>query len=503
MSSFWVLVIVSLRLNKFVIFSFKEINMIKWAWYWKLLKQWFFTLLISCFIFLGNSFASAKVQLIWLDPSPSQYDSNYNLTFLKGWWLITSYLWQSKWFIAFDNTSFFWWTPNWKPYFYDTDSIQWFFGEYWSCDPITWLNYTPTNCSSVPIEWDYVDLFKWFFNKVFAWDFVYYSFTPYYYYSSANGSSRWNFINVCFSSSEIWKSLCFRRWYCYSSSSHWCNENYWSLVDSQNYTGLTFGNFPRSSIWLAPWAVGYWWDYSSDWDWSSNSNIDSTITWDYVFKECTVWAAKSYAENNLWLNPYVCYWWRNIDFTWISVLNPWQWSSVFDIYNASKDWKNFSDWFFYRKWIFDNRYVYNQSFWSWKEYIYDYFTLLNQYWLWLSARQVQDYCRIIVNNMSLTWKRTWIAWRCPSPFDWLPWWSWWWGGWWWGSWGDDSNWEVPLWVNRWSWQENKDTKTFIQDFFNKANSNIPTDFSDIWWWFLPTYIITFLCAVLLFKFLKH
>lgn len=488
----------------------------------KKLKYFLFLLLFGVFWF---SFCNAKVQLIWLDSYPSQYDSNYNLTFLKGGWLITLYLWQSKWIIAFDNSSFFWWAPNWRPYFYDTDSVQWFFGEYWSCDEITWLDYTPTNCSSVPIEWDYIDLFKWFFNKVVAWDYAYYNFTPYYYNSSANGSSRWHFVDVCWSSSEIWKSLCFRRWYCYSSSAYWCSKNYWSLVGGQNYNNLTFSNIPYSSIGVSPWTVGYGWQYDWSSDWSSDSSINNQITGDYSYYDCT-WKDIIIALESEWYNNYVCYWWLDNFNLYDSTINynpiPWTWLSIGQIWghSTSRAWDNFSEFFVFWNWLYkDDSNNYNAMRESYPAVYHTYFQLYNQYkWSTLDPRTLLEYCNIksfdnsTLNN-SAWWyfkstcetvvreKQTWL-WQARLDWSIYSWWV---------YTGD-----TPISVN-WGWVWNmswlvtqSDWLSFIQNYFNLIKSKLPTNFSE-WtvispatWLFgvIPNYIIVFLLAIILFKFLS-
>ena len=110
--------------------------MIKCIWYLRSLKQLLFILLISCFIFWLGSFASATFQTVWLARQQSSINSNYNLGFLRGGWVITDYLWTSKGILAIDSDKIFWWYPDWRPYFY-SPSWQGFFTYYDSCPEIT------------------------------------------------------------------------------------------------------------------------------------------------------------------------------------------------------------------------------------------------------------------------------------------------------------------------------------------------------------------------------
>ena len=136
--------------------------MIKWHLFWKSLKQLFFSSLISCFILLGSSVNSYNIQQVWLDSSPSWGDPNYQLTFLKWWGLMTSFVWYSKGVTAIYDNVLFWRTPNWLPYLYYNSYVwskQWFFNWYSVCDPLTWLDSVPmSNCVDYTI-WEDTDIF--------------------------------------------------------------------------------------------------------------------------------------------------------------------------------------------------------------------------------------------------------------------------------------------------------------------------------------------------------
>lgn len=491
--------------------------MIKCDWFWKLLKQFCFGLLISFFTLSIGSFVrgAGATQPVWTVWSDSVIDSNYTVTFLKWWWLLTQFLWVWRNVLALKSDVLFWWTPNWFPYAYlkwDWSyewTRQWFFDRYYSCDEIdVWQ---PSNCS-VATTIDYsgdnsttIEIFKTFFSKVTQWDYVYYDWSHATYIGS---TSNWvlNYIKVCFSSHEIWKSLCFMWWYCW-----WVYNDCpaWRFTASQNYADLNFSNIPYWSIWYAPWQNWYMNDYQwSQW-WYNEWYVDWFLTWSVFSQECTVWNAKSYAES-IWMTRNLCYWWLPLDSSWVVIPVPWSGASVFDIFSASSDWMNFTEWFNYRLNIYNNRYVYNT--WVWSDTpapLYPYFNFYSHYWQQFNASEIQDYCRIIINNINLSSSWHWNSSWCPTNFYWWSGWGWGWSSWdsdtwtWWSSSFNQVQGVSWVWVWNITWDTYKSPKTYIQDFFNKAREVISTDFVEANSWFLPTYIVMFLLAIILFRFLRH
>lgn len=436
--------------------------MIKWACYWKSLKLLFFGLLISCFTLLGNSFVSAddiSHELPYNFYIDSNFESIYkDLNLESDWWN-----WLYKQYSNNAVRSIFW--NNWRlyTYYYESSSsnYQWYFDKVCKVYSETW--YLP---SRWPICNDGSEFTTTWYNE---------------FYNLQNP----NFTKVV--SPEVWNFnyyspvLCFydsitQYFYCFNLENH----NWWSLNIVWRITD--FSEYAEYSIF-------------SNWNiWSSAINNNSVITWDFVYSECTVWQVKKFAEDS-WLSPYVCYAWLNISYTWLQIWTAWTWSSVFELFQSTNDWKNFRDWFNYRDKIFDNRFVYSDTIRQDKpSALYSYFNFYNQYWPEFTSTDIENYCRIIVNNLSESSKRTWLSSRCPiissSSISW------------------DFNWDIAVWVNRnwvWnmSWNENSDPITFIQNFFNKVKSVIPTDFNWNTVWFLPTYIILFLCAIILFRFISH
>lgn len=143
-----------------------------------------------------------------------------------------------------------------------------------------------------------------------------------------------------------------------------------------------------------------------------------------------------------------------------------------------------------------------------------YFQIYNTYkWSVLNPRTILEYCNIYntftwdtLNNSAWGYfkstcdsivreKQTWV-WQLRVEWSLY-------------SWGVYT-WDTPIAVN-WSWvwnmswfNEQKDWLNFIQDFFNLAKSKIDTVYSN-WYVFgiLPNYIVVFLLAIILFRFLSH
>lgn len=256
-------------------------------------KLWLLFIIWLSFIGFSNAWF---VQTVWLEESPSIYNSNYNLTFLKGGGLLSSYLWQWKPILALSWNVLFWRTNEGMPYFqwWTWTSFQWYFWQYASCDEITGFDYSATNCSFENITWDYQNLFKNFFKNVKARDYVYYDFAPknqwpnYYSYK----------IYVCFSSHSIWKSLCFIRHYNRASNAPYTTDK-WNLTNSKGYN-YTFWTIPTELIWKAPWQVWY------NGDRTPEIETGTTNTWINNIWQCpTIWQLMK----NMWTNynTWLCY----------------------------------------------------------------------------------------------------------------------------------------------------------------------------------------------------
>lgn len=486
--------------------------MIRCDWFWRLLKQWFFTLLTSCFILLGGSFVNwtEKWQMVWLDYSNSVIDSNYEITFLNKWIVLTRLLWVSKTVLAVNWNNIFWFAPNWLPYmsivWWNNYNRQWYFKRYDVCSLATsWWNYVrPSDCSSV----DNIDfeVLKSFFSSITQWDILYYDYSNW-----SDNQGRWSTsFKVCFSSESIGRSLCFYDWCNYN----WVDSCWQNFSWSMNLENLSFSSLSNTLVWYFPWQNWYWWQFNwNSWQWVITWSVNNDMTWSYILDSCTNLDALDYMASWLWMWTTVCYWWLD----WFDILswsdlitvkpNPTQWETVFDIFQHTNNGMNFEQWFNFWKTTYVNRYTSNNLFLDKPTVLYTYFDLLNKYWSQFTARQVQEYCRFIVWNVALTWEYKWSVFSCrdvnkyiedENTND---------------EWSSDSaigvnwNWIWSFW--NWSWSLVNWTKSqsnavvFIQDVFNVLSEAVPTDFSWIWGWFLPWYIIMFLLAIMFFRFISH
>ena len=507
--------------------------MIRWHWYLKYLKLFSIGFWISFFMGLGvNSVSALWISTeVWLESFNSPVNSNYSITPLKWGAFLTNYLWVWKSVLALDSNILFWRTDNWYPYAYlEGDRyVEGFFDSYYSCDLMTWAG-SPSNCSKTNITytWTWVtadfdkQVFISFFKTVTAWQKLYVA-NDHDYYNWATYQYSYNFITVCWNSEELWHSFCFKWGWCTSNWPSLCN-NYWRLVNSQNLRSQFNNNFHfwlLNSNWLsyAPWQNGYNWAFEgSQWG-SFDTSFDWVATWDTSNLTCT-WGDVLTVLETEGYNKYVCYWWLdNFDLYDSSLTyNPiaWRWLSIDDIraWSWSRAWDTFQDWFFFWNWIYkdtsDNNY--NAMWESYPAVYKTYFQLYNSYKWWaLDPRTILEYCQLRTLSWSLLNNSAWgyfrpvcetvinekQTWLWSSRLDWTIY-SWW-----------VYTWDTPVATN-WNWvwtlswiNEQKWAINFIQDFFNKAKAVIPTNYPWTWGWMLPSYIIMFMLALILFRFLSH
>lgn len=479
--------------------------------------------------FLGFSNWVWVFSTVWLNSFSSPLDSNYSITALKWGGLLTNYLWVWKSVLALDNQRLFRWTTNWYPYVYLHNNwtfwiatSEWFFDRYYSCDYMTWA-WVPQNCSYSMIDYSWwtsdfdKTVFKSFFSTVTQWENIYIE-SQLYRYVGATRTYNQNYIRVCRNSTELNKSFCFMGWVCTSNNCPYL----WSLVNSQNlhsqFTNwLTFWLLNTSWIWYAPWQNWYDWQFEWSTDWSVDWTIDSSITWDYVYYDCT-WKDILIALESEWYNKYICYWWLDnfedydpsINYTpvawrWLSIAQIWAWT-------WSRAWDTFPEWFTFWNGLYNDSNDYTDMWSSYPAVYRTYFQIYNAYkWSILDPRTVLEYCQL----RTLTWdtlnntawwyfrpvcetvvreKQTWL-WDCRTDWTLYSW--------------CELNPQVAIWTN-WNWVWNlswlttkSDWVTFIQEFFNLAKSKLSTSFGVNYVWIIPNYIIVFLMGIVLFRFLSR
>lgn len=508
-----------------------------------MIKKIIWYLFVCSFVLLWSSFVNAwKLQQIWIDQLPSIYNNQFEVWFLKWWAVITNFLWTAKAVLALDSNKLFWWNENWKPYFY-WPNWQWFFSMYFSCDDLA-VAWSPQNCAWDYITWDFQQIFKWFFSHVKATDYAYYSYESDEWW--VNCSYSYQNITVCFSSSEIWKSLCFKRTSCYNGCQNWsssCQNFCFSeggcgggLVNSNWYTNLTFWSI--SPLWLsyAPWQAWYGGGWNIE-GWSSVSD-NVGMTWNLVYNKCTNWYVLNQIDYIYWRKSFRdwCHAWINDTWyilwydTWSYVVYPWHWIDYKYVYKNTKDWLSWDNWFNSNLDIMKRYKLW--SFWPanpfiWKPlYLYTYFENLYENWVlpndnFITSYDILNYCNLyLYSNYEEEYKWTYFKSYCDnlnynnwssSVTTWEigdidsdeilpPWYDDW------SDWDVTTSWTVVS-VN-WNWtlsgdnNKNFDWKTFINDIYQKLQANYIKP--NVWIvGIIPTYILVFMLALILFRFLQH
>ncbi len=445
-------------------------------------------------------FSDAKVQDIWLLKYPSTVDQNFSIWFIKWGGVLTDYLWTTKSVVALDTNTIFWWATNWMPYFYSewVNTIQWFFDRYFSCDALTTIDTLPENCQLwwiIDYSWDLQsikEIFKGFFSKVKQDDLAYYNYINENY---VGGTLRYTeqWLDICWSSEEIWKSLCFRGWTCESSSSYHCNWflGGWQLTNSQNLSNLSFWNVSNNWIWYAPWQVWYdWWQ----------SEIPD---WDLTNVSCPTIQQLINNYNSKWFNSWLCYSSDKI-FNWSSFVTVWS-QSIFDLFSSKDDYLTALQGY----WTYCENSVYNSSvcadYFSWQELRFNIISKLPKdldvvWW----RKQLYTYCNLYnYDPNATTCVSSWVTadvWTEITNQDVVH---------------SLSNWQYTIVspvtnnteyntvFNNWSWYEYSwDIITNIQQLFWKFTSL----FRQQTWnspWILPLWILIPFIIIVLFKLFKR
>ena len=459
--------------------------MIKWNYFWKLFLHVFTILLVGFIIWLGNYSSAYELNfdLEWCFYGGDQYNCISNDLTLEDDWKNWLYI-KDRWWLRNNDYYIFW--NNWKLYLYWfyswwSDYNQWYFSK--ACK-VYWTWRCTLGLSSVIAD-EFYSLSWVNFTKAY-FGFYWWTDDPHF----------------CFYNSNNWYNYCFEVFEAAEGTLSW-SLNIWSWhTDFTRYA------------WNSPFYV--WW--SPAWSqWSNEVIIDDSVVWDYSYAGCT-WKDVLIALESEWYNKYVCYWWLDNFNLYDSSLNynpiPWWWLSLNQIWSWSwsRAWDSFSDWFTFWNWLYKDSTNYVAMWESYPAVYYTYFQLYNTYkWSVLNPRTILEYCQIrnftwdILNNSPTGYfkptcesiiveKQTWV-WN--QRLDWTIY-SWW-----------VYTWDIPVSVN-WSWVWNmswlevkSDWLSFIQDFFNLAKDRVPTNFSGSFNWFIPSYIVVFLLALILFRFLRH
>ena len=506
--------------------------MIKCIWYLKSLKQLFIIWLISCFILLGNSFVSAYT-------CSNDWNSCYDLEF---WQVYSNFSWEKYiWNVVDRNFNFssnvflynwyyqsttfrrfwaLWWETDWLHFtrqnYNATSKINWVLQWFFICSAMPENNSLLKNNNSCEFYTNFVDLKNYISNA-----------NRYLYYCNVNTTS--NTCNICIYNNWWWDFVCVDYWSYYTSLTWWflTEEEIWSRAIRNPFWS---SSLPIPSTWNNQ--VWNWWEL----DWVNYTVID---TWDIVY----------YFENNPYyrFDKWVCYVWTN-DFNtlylswstlWLFRANSW-WT-IFDLF-SSQFWNTFTinqvwtfinarnlNYFTWFKWwnrdennvpMFNAYYSINSWFYQdfsddlivpfiWNPIAFYFMWYVSSlYWEYSTPWQaISTYCyyklwldkdswsmNITDDSDSSYWNNANDFINQRNKFYWL------------------SSWSMNIQSQSWSWtildyftwwEDNYDFNTFFSSSFNKFKNKISLNLSDLGAWFLPTWIIMFLIAIIFFRFLSH
>lgn len=492
------------------------------------IKHLFIVWLVSFLIFLWSVNADFSpltvlrnwVMYDWVGGSQYQVAGNWNL--------LSQYGAATRRMLAFNvsnyTKAYFFWNESWLPYMYyyyynDSVMIQWQYQYYWLCDELLSWSSSAVNCSKSPINSSFVESVIPIFNSMKSTDYFWYY---YWYYTSY---SRHYYLLTCFSSSYYWKSICF-------------NSDDWVTNTLNLDVNVSMSDIPASIMSFSP-----WWSYI---EWWSNTSDNTVLTWNVTYNvACTNWFIVSKLSS--------LYWWTNVCYAWtydtwtirITLINnsityvpSEKWLDFKEVYSWSKDIEYFSS---YANWFNTwNDRMYRFKMWtldlnifnSQPVYLYAYFLRLYDNWLvyqWQNEvynllnfcklalysdydkpyewQYFQDYCNT-TNFITTPWSNvtTWQVWDVendndlevlPPNYD-----VWWNNNWW----SYTSSWTIISvdWSGTLSGDINKnfEWKTFINDFYQKLQSSYQKPLNNVSW-IIPNYILAFMFALILFRFLQH
>lgn len=512
----------------------------------------FLVWLFVCFIwFISFSYwysiaEDMVVRNIW-SYAYSPDDNNFDISFQRYWNPLTSNIWSLKPVFYLKNWTYFLWKYSdylWWIYpfisVFDNKSnryFQWFPLKYALCNSFieTSLSYDLTWCTVEDLTSDSYSLIQSFMNSINSNDF--YSFK---YNIDSFQDTRLNdfWLNVCFSSSQFSKSLCFGIW----ESKYSCDVIYpwysvcrdWPL--SYSWYGITmplsFNALDRDNFDMSPWQG---WNV----DWSSSITQNVSVTWNLVYNTCTNWYIINKLEYIYWSSyRHTCYAWTTdtwsvtSDYQFSNIL-PWNWLNIIELYNLTSNWQSRNDWFTentyaiqkFREWRLNaNPFLGSPiALYSYFDILYD-DALIPSLCVWDSPScpyTILNYCKLVLYSDYNSPYEYWYFWSyCSDLNNWN----------WdvnistWDVWSVDWTWELlPPWYNQnnnwssswsavavdWSWilsgdtNRNFDWKTFINDVYQKFQSKLIKPYYGATIWIVPNFILVFLFALILFRFLQH
>lgn len=454
--------------------------MIKWGLSWKLLKQSFIILLISCFTLLVNSSVKAYVA-----------EWNFDWYDLEFWEYISGNSWQYAWTVSdnafnfsskyfsyttirsnnLENKLNYWWESDWlhysRKYWNESSPVNWKIVWFYVCSQRPYMQTayrTLSNANFCTYKPSFLEL-KSYLNWVDK-------------YSISCGSSN-SYTNcmVCLYKYWAWNYICIDDWDTSNNESGFMGVPQIELVATNNPFVSTTPYLPTDSIWTG--------------------SVDPVqISWDYLVQSCTYQEILDYIED-AWVSKYLCYWGLDNFDLYDSSLTynpvPWTWKTIQQILAYSSSWSTPKQWFEFRNWL---RWGYVSMWESYPAVYKTWFDIYYQYWWDLFIFDtILEYCNIL--QLDIDYASTLYNWQyfknaCTY----------------WIKNPNNNNTDWAVWTN-WDWVWGKtwhktytDWITFIQDWFQKLKENIPTKY-DLGLGVLPAYIISFMGILILFRFIAH
>lgn len=493
-------------------------------------KKFFVSLLIWLPLIFGISNSDYIDWMAWLysfDVGDSFQLWDYTYHFVNNWDMYSSY-WSmnknSSYLVVSNSPYTLWvnyWRIDWQLYYYSKSSYNWAVREWFLNNWCIWENLS--------------DCYNWLYN--YSFDSVKESILPIESVVFWMLSTSW---------AVVWWSnfpslMCFYDWnyyYCVSCSHSTSTCDSWLTWSSLWFNFSTFEDIPED----------YW---SSPFIFSTNNVPIPSSTWldSYTYVEIWSWDYIDYYEQKEHFTEDICYiWTKDLDSNYEDRIPyyQWTWYTIFDAYSNLYNTNNLSInkvWMFlnmiyanYRSWfLWYNRdsnwnVIYNMIY-SWWSIELDYSTwlvnpFLNNkaylYFIWSTALQTpnidvyvawQDvalYCYYKLGNYSNDWvslnvnddyDHDWLDQRVAvnsknnrtqKTFY---------------TWANEIVWKSREWTpleyfQQWSWFI--DPSDFFNENFNKFKEVLtPLSPWDLWLWYVPWYIILFMCALILFRFLWH
>lgn len=495
--------------------------MIKCIWYLKSLKQLLSILLISCFTFWVGCFTSATAYIYQNNTeSVNQKTAWYTLNVFWKWNLLSKSGGYSKSMLFSSNYYYFFRTESWLPYIHDY-THYWLAKWYYLCNglrsssclsfPCSISDINFNGCSNNSVWEDSASIIGSFMSSISSDD------------TYLLDERSWELF-VCFDNTSLNSNICF-------------HSAYVQHTDVSDY-GSQFSSINSNLMANSPW-------YNWGWNWGSQwGGFDINTSNTYV-SSCNKQRAINWYEANGFSSK-LCYgglnnfdirdgqpiwtlpvYWQGLDIEEI-------WFNTAGYRQGGTTWDGlgYSAWFGYWRQLFE---TYKRGGYSVNPFIntplvlFTYFGAVDTYWGTVAdSKDILEYCELKLYTSDLTVDYTWVNknYVCASALDilsgsmhnivdgsWniLKWYKIVWDRRLWtnGSWNSQGSGWIGAWTtwDNYSWNNIvvSDGKSFLSEIFWKLDNmdfnNL--DKSDFWLWVLPSYIILFFLAIVVFRFISH